>query len=130
MANHYGGTWEQITNRFLYASGTYAVGSEGGEATHTLTSSEMPSHTHTQNAHHHNLWSSNSYNGDVCGFGNVNGRSVGGVQKQGTHGWYEKGISSEQLVSNATPTINSAGGGSAHNNMPPYRVVYMFRRLT
>ena len=41
----FGGTWEQIKDRFLLASGSsYAAGSTGGEAEHTLTVDEMPSH--------------------------------------------------------------------------------------
>lgn len=54
----FGGTWERIKDRFLLASGDiYANGATGGEATHTLTSSEMPSHTHTftGKAHSHGL---------------------------------------------------------------------------
>ena len=43
----FGGTWVQIKDRFLLAAGTiYKAGATGGEATHTLTESEMPSHKH------------------------------------------------------------------------------------
>lgn len=43
----FGGTWERIKDRFLIgAGGTYGVGATGGEATHTLTISEMPEHRH------------------------------------------------------------------------------------
>ncbi len=45
VANHFGGTWVQITEKFIYASTT--AGSVGGEKTHTLTIDEMPSHNHT-----------------------------------------------------------------------------------
>lgn len=42
------GTWEQVKDRFLLASGDdYNVGATGGEAKHTLTSDEMPTHKHT-----------------------------------------------------------------------------------
>ena len=45
---YFGGTWERIKGRFLLAAddSTYKIGSTGGEATHKLTISEMPSHTH------------------------------------------------------------------------------------
>ena len=47
-ASLFGGTWEQIQNRFLLAAGdTYAAGKTGGEATHTLTVEEMPAHNHS-----------------------------------------------------------------------------------
>jgi hypothetical protein len=43
-----GGTWEQIKDTFLLSAGdTYTAGATGGEATHTLTVEEIPSHTHT-----------------------------------------------------------------------------------
>ena len=45
----FGGTWQQIQDRFLLAAGaTYAAGATGGEATHTLTTDEMPAHSHFQ----------------------------------------------------------------------------------
>ena len=47
-ASLFGGTWERIEDRFLLAAGsTYGAGSTGGEAAHTLTVDELPSHNHT-----------------------------------------------------------------------------------
>lgn len=47
-ATLFGGTWEQLKDRFLIGAGSsYAVNATGGSTTHTLTTSEMPSHTHT-----------------------------------------------------------------------------------
>ena len=54
----FGGTWEQIKDTFLLSAGdTYNAGTTGGEAEHTLTTSEMPSHNHsfTGTAHSHGL---------------------------------------------------------------------------
>lgn len=44
----YGGTsWSKVEGRFLLGtSSSYAVNSIGGEAAHTLTTAEMPSHNH------------------------------------------------------------------------------------
>lgn len=43
----FGGVWEQIQGKFLLgASETYPVNQTGGEETHTLTTDEMPNHTH------------------------------------------------------------------------------------
>lgn len=52
----FGGTWERIQDRFLLSAGsTYSAGATGGEATHTLSAAEMPSHTHSVGAHAHGL---------------------------------------------------------------------------
>lgn len=53
----YGGTtWEKIEGMFLLGqSNTYAVNSTGGEASHTLSSTEMPSHAHSVGAHSHGI---------------------------------------------------------------------------
>lgn len=43
----FGGTWEQIKDTFILAAGdTYKAGTTGGEATHILTTDEMPAHNH------------------------------------------------------------------------------------
>lgn len=50
------GTWEWIEDRFLLAAGsTYAAGSTGGEAEHTLTVSELPK----------DVWTSGNQTGGV-----------------------------------------------------------------
>lgn len=44
----FGGTWESLENRFLIGAGdTYTVGATGGSTSHTITTSEMPSHNHS-----------------------------------------------------------------------------------
>lgn len=43
-----GGTWTRIEDRFLLMAGsTYSAGDTGGAATHTLSISEIPPHTHS-----------------------------------------------------------------------------------
>ena len=55
-ATLFGGTWSRISDRFLLAAGSsYSAGSTGGEASHALTTAEMPGHTHTIGAHSHGL---------------------------------------------------------------------------
>jgi microcystin-dependent protein len=47
-AELFGGTWEQLKDRFLLGAGdTYTAGDTGGAANHTLTVDEMPSHNHS-----------------------------------------------------------------------------------
>lgn len=108
-ANLFGGTWQQIKDRFLLACGsTYNAGATGGEAKHTLTINEMPSHRHqlTENGEGPSLypnWGTKS-------------------------GW---GVSSQHIDGNGG-IVNSAltGGGQAHNNMPPYLAVYIWKRIS
>lgn len=47
----FGGTWTQVKDKFVLAAGdSYEAGSTGGEASHKLTTNEMPSHSHTGSA--------------------------------------------------------------------------------
>lgn len=51
----FGGTWEKLEGRFLLGtSEDYELGAEDGEAEHTLSTEEMPNHTHTL-AHTHTM---------------------------------------------------------------------------
>ena len=111
----FGGEWEQIEDRFLLACGTkHSNGSTGGEATHTLTTDEMPSHTHTQNAHSHTIGSLTRYDLTGKGIAAV-GDGYGNTQN------YKTG--------STTATNQNTGGGQAHNNMPPYLAVYCWVRI-
>ena len=110
----FGGTWEQIEDTFLLAAGsTYSAGTTGGEATHTLTQTEMPSHAHTQEAHAHRLhmWSDAAATGSK-----VNAPAS------------TSPLSKASFTDSLAPKINSTGGGQAHNNMPPYLSVYVWKR--
>lgn len=125
----FGGTWEQIQDTFLLASGTtYTNGSTGGEATHTLTTNEMPSHTHVQNAHSHNPsskganWVPNTQSVTRSRFSTSSGNKYIPATESMEH-WVWGGTSS------TTATNQNTGGGQAHNNMPPYLAVYMWQRI-
>lgn len=96
--------WKQIKNRFLLsASSTYSALSVGGEATHTLTKNEIP-------AHQHSIWYPNE--------GGEQSAAIGYPEAGSKNTWYVE----------ASKT-SSAGGGQAHNNMPPYLAVYMWERV-
>ena len=98
----YGGTqWQKIEGVFLLGqSASHAIGSTGGEETHTLTVNEIPPHSHSFNA------------GATC-FANGGTNDV----SQGA------GSRNYQYLA-----IGNTGGGQAHNNMPPYKVVYIWER--
>ncbi|WP_304094738.1 hypothetical protein [Methanobrevibacter ruminantium] len=139
----FGGTWERIEDKFLLSKGSsYSIlGGTGGEASHSLTSSEMPRHTHTQNAHTHNA---NRTNGQLVTRDGSNSSGIGEKgSPTGTH-HYSPSIDSDDNwwgVSNVgnttatnkytggTGTSESASNGSAHNNMPPYIIVNVWTRI-
>lgn len=101
-ADLFGGTWEQVKDRFLLAAGdAHAAGSTGGEEKHVLTAAEMANHTHGYD-----------YTGqsDATGTG-----AIKIVSPNGTANAY-------------TGKATSNCGGQAHNNMPPYLAVYTWRR--
>lgn len=129
-ATLFGGTWEQIQGRFLLsASSSYAAGGTGGASTvnlshvhstgnHTLTLNQIP-------YHNHHFWCNIQHgDGEVVSSSESmkTGLQVGGRRRY-------------------TDYTDSAGGGGAHNHgntgsnlsssqsiMPPYLVVYMWKR--
>ena len=96
-----GTTWSRIQDKFLLASGsTYTAGATGGEAEHTLTIAEMPSHNHQI-----------TFKGSYLNSG-TNRRAPDGAS------------------TDSTDYTKDTGGGQPHNNMPPYLVVNVWQRTT
>lgn len=125
----FGGTWEQVKDKFVLAAGdSYKVGATGGEATHKLTVSEMPSHNHSAStnstgSHSHYVNAKNT-DDEVAGYGlYVNGGFTGRCIVTGGKYW-----SSSNGAHSHSVTVNSTGGSGAHNNMPPYIVAYCWHR--
>ena len=107
-ATLFGGTWEQVKDTFLLGSGdSYTLGNTGGEATHKLTVDEIPSHTHSAG--------SNSGGFFAHATGGIN-YDAGFINTNGEMGWYRQPA--------------NTGGGQAHNNMPPYLVVSIWKRVS
>ena len=156
-ATLFGGTWEQIQGRFLLAADSaYGAGTTGGEAAHTLTAGEMPAHNHsawtdTQGNHNHDKGSmritGSCYANSEWFQGGGNGalRSVnwGGTRNRGSDGdnrvtaisldtYYDggcwTGVTGTSGAHGHNVGIGNAGGGAAHNNMPPYLAVYCWKR--
>nr|DAE88871.1 MAG TPA: Baseplate structural protein [Caudoviricetes sp.] len=108
-AELFGGTWEQIKDRFILAAGdTYAAGSTGGEATHTLTVNEMPRHNHD-----HVMW----YRDQKFGL-NGRGGDVGSLRLEFSSADCTDGICTD-----------FKGDSQPHNNLPPYLTAYIWRRI-
>lgn len=116
-AGLFGGTWEQIKDKFILAAGdTYAAGSTGGEASHTLTINEIPSHGRHLLTNDENLSGVGNYVGylDVAEFTSYgkNGR-----------GW------NCRAENEMYPAGKLVGGSRSHNNLPPYTTKYIWQRI-
>lgn len=121
----FGGTWEQLQDRFLLGAGSYSAGATGGEVNHTLTVAEMPAHNHGVSDPGH----THSFNRGVYR-SNAGSGSLANVQKDGGNSSTADPFTSYPSIYSSTTgiSINNNGGGAAHNNMPPYLVVYMWKR--
>ena len=98
----FGGTWQRIEDRFLLAAGdSYPLGNTGGEAQHALTAAELPQHTHGY---------------DYTGQSDVTGVTAIRV--------YDGDSRLNEYKGKATSNC----GGQAHNNMPPYVAVNIWKR--
>lgn len=146
----FGGSWEQIQDRFLLASGvSHSAGSTGGSADAVVVkhSHGTESHNHVQDSHTHgtNL-------GDNIGFATYthssgvermkvatsssSKRYTYGSKPSGSSSAAESGLNWSSGLSEATPYIGSAsvkvysnGVDGTGKNMPPYLAVYVWKRI-
>lgn len=135
-----GGTWE------AWGSGKVPVGvntfenefneveKTGGEKTHTLTTDQMPVHTHTQEAHSHTPLT--RYGFLTYLKGKITREKVALsddgrydiVESATSTASTERGMAWDVCTNSVTPAINEVGGGEAHNNLQPYITCYMWKR--
>ena len=132
----FGGRWVQISQgRTIIGQGTgtdsnseqitFANGDTGGEYNHTSSTNEIPSHTHNSKS----LTGSariQQYNGSAS--------STTGIISQTSNNYNLGQVSgsnfgSTTITVNATHTHDSVGDGQSHNNIQPYFVCYIWKRI-
>jgi len=128
----FGGTWEQIKDKFLLCCGnTYSAGSTGGTTTHyhstkdlTLNINQIPSHTHIQNEHSHvanfdQLW---NLGGGTTSLATAPGGPYGGSG-------YIRGTTATNQYTGGSQAHNHGNTGST-NHLPPYIAIYVWKRVS
>lgn len=140
-SEYLGGRWES------FGSGRTLVGVDssdsdfdtaeetGGEKTHTLTTNEIPAHTHGSKSLV-GTWA-NWGEGSGMVSSSANGYKVTGIVSavgdNNQYGW-GTGTGRDQdntsLKIDATHEHNSVGGSQAHNNLQPYITVYFWKRIS
>lgn len=124
----FGGTWVKIEEKFLLGSGTSKlIGTTGGEETVTLTTAELPEHYHDRG----DMEIAGTFGG--AGFPGWVGCTGAFSGSRGAYGLYAEGGAwtvnvNMQASRNWTGTGTAVGENQAHNNMPPYEVVNIWKR--
>lgn len=144
----FGGNWELVKDVMLIGAGNkYVAGSTGGNATHTLSKDEMPSHNHGESGGHthsrgtmnitgwidipkaNNEWSYGKSSGALyhsSGSEGGNKSSWGGtcprVNLDASRSW------TGSTSSNGNHTHSTEGSSKAFSILNPYRAVYIWRR--
>lgn len=113
----FGGTWQQIKDRFLLSAGdTYTAGNTGGSAKATL-----PSHTHTVGSGGYQLWGAKSGRGST-----EPGNQISGDAK-----YYAAATGGSTANYKWLNSVDSKGVSDVSQaNMPPYLAVYVWQRLS
>lgn len=154
-ATLFGGTWEQIKEKFILSAGdTHTAGSTGGawsktvnSAGHSLTTAELPSHTHPSPNISASIASSGAHT-HTYAYPKWYGEGTGSEASENGSGWvnyYEnyqtgnpsgtaEGAHTHAVTITKDSTTGATGSGTAHNHSvtvdvtSPYLAVYVWKR--
>jgi len=101
-----------------------AVQLTGGRKTHTLTTAQMPSHGHGFNNATGLLSRCFTLIPNGVFSGSLQSTAMAALTAVNGGSWHDADFN----LANGGFSIHSAGGGGAHNNLPPYITVFMWRR--
>lgn len=105
------------------------LGASGGAQTHTLDTTQIPSHTHTQNAHTHAV-TDPTHGHNMAGSNFQGGVSNTAARADGSSVLSTSTASSTGIsIQNTTATNQNTGGGGAHNNVQPTWLVSYIIKL-
>lgn len=149
----FGGTWEAVENKFVFAASTaHPVGETGGAESVALSLNQMPSHSHSASSgsagnHNHSASTGSAGNhlhaieikgttDEMAGASlTANGPFINrGIVSGGWRYTQENGNHSHSVTVNAngahshTISVSATGGSEAHDNMPPYITAYCWHR--
>ena len=165
----FGGTWEQIKDKFFLSAGnTYTAGATGGNATHThsqvsttsggpsnntsgstaISVAQMPAHNHGSAGSHSHTFSQAGWQMAINTTSQGDGVDNGHGFTHASNGWWHMfKINVGTFGSAGAHTHTTQGSGSGHthtlsshthttaatttgsgSSLPPYLVVYVFKR--
>lgn len=128
-------TTPDLSGRFIVGVGkssdgdqTYSVDNTGGEETHQLSESEIPSHLHAKGTLSTSTTGAHTHEVDFTQGNGIGSRNrLSEVDNDGTH---TKTTSSDGDHSHTiTGSTGSTGGDSAHENRPPYYALAYIMRI-
>lgn len=162
----FGGTWIQLKDRFLLGVGdTYkTANSTGGNSTVTLSTANLPAHTHSIGGHTHTYAKVNgttgshtltidempNHNHTVSNYSQYSWSSrptgsklsstidnADGASNKAATNYTGGGKGHTHTIATTSTNTGSSGSGNTHNHsftgisqntMPPYLVVYVWKR--
>lgn len=127
-ASLFGGSWVQIKDRFLRAANDTST---GGADSRTLTTAQMPSHSHnTKGAYYFWKWGNTTATSGVVGQ-LVSAVGYWIVATQFNKAQSENRVFTQQANAESSGASQTAttGSGSSVSTMPAYQDVYVWRRI-